>query len=101
MDKWADYAIVGVKFRDEKRHILEVKVRDDTGEKLSNERRIKREKVVELIESGKTFVTATLKNNKWKNGEDVGIVTIGNIKFIRTDRNNTAEDNLGKLPEYE
>jgi len=37
---------------------------------------------------------------KWKMGEDVRIVKVGNEEFIRTDANSKAADNLGNLPEF-
>ena len=101
MTKWADYAITSVKFKKEKRHIEQVKIREDGGEKLGSEQIVFRSKVVSLLDSGKTIVTAYKNNlNKWQRGDDVSVVEIRGIKFIRTDGNNIEEDNLGELPEF-
>jgi len=101
MTKWADYAITAVKFKKEKRHIEQVKVRADNGEQLVAEQTTPRLDVVRFLESGKTFVTAYKNNaNQWKKGDDVRIVEIRGNKFIRTDGNSIEEDNLGELPEF-
>lgn len=100
MVKWADYVITKAKFKDDRVHILSVKVREDLGEKLEGETEWQREKVVSAIDAGKTFVTAYKKDTKWSKGEDVHVLTINNEKYIRTDKNNKEQDNLGELPEY-
>jgi hypothetical protein len=41
--------------------------------------------------------TKCYKNYVWVEGEDVRVV---DDKYLRTDANNTKEDNLGKLPRY-
>jgi hypothetical protein len=101
MVKWADYVITAVKFKKEKRHIEQVKLMKDNGEKLDYEQIASRIEVVQFLNSGITFVTA-YKNiqNKWQKGDNVSVVQINNIKFIRTDGNNVEEDNLGELPEF-
>jgi hypothetical protein len=98
--KWADYTIVGVHYRDDKRHILEVKMREDDGEKLINEQRETRQQVVSMLERGVKIITCYLKDNKWQKGDEVMVVNINNTKFIRTDGDKIEEDNLGELPEY-
>jgi hypothetical protein len=60
-----------------------------------------REQVVSQIEFWRrTFVTATKGGSGWKKGEDVRVIVIGGIKYIRTDNNRTPADNLGNLPEF-
>ena len=60
-----------------------------------------RSKVVSEIGNNKTFIT-TIRSDKgeWARGEDVRIITVNNTKYLRTDKNNTEKDNLGKLPEF-
>lgn len=41
--------------------------------------------------------TKYLRYSCWTTGEDIRVV---NNKYLKTDANNTAEDNLGELPEY-
>jgi hypothetical protein len=58
-------------------------------------------KVVSNIENDTTFVTILKTNDgKWKKGQDVQIVIITGVKYIRTDQNCTACDNPGNLPEF-
>jgi len=86
MAKWADYAITAVKFKKERRHIEQVKVRADNDKKLANEQITTRSEVVRLLENGTTFVTAYKDDaDKWNRGDDVNIVKTRGIKFIRTD----------------
>jgi hypothetical protein len=101
MDKWADYGISHVRYDDDQTHIVKVKVREDTGDKLVNPKEWTREQVVSAIESGKTFVTI-LKggDDKWQRGQDVHIITVDGVKYIRTDQNQEASDNLENLPEF-
>jgi len=101
MVKWADYVIVGVQFRKEKKHIENLKVMEDLGDKLGNAQIQTRQEVVTFIERNKKFVTAYKKDsNNWKKGDEIQIVVINNIKFLRTDGDNIAEDNLSELPEF-
>jgi hypothetical protein len=62
--------------------------------------RVARQDVVSAILRGTTFVTAYLRDGKWKKGEDVRVVTVHGVRLIRTDNNSTKADNLGALPEY-
>ncbi|SDF61846.1 DUF3892 domain-containing protein [Chitinophaga filiformis] len=36
-------------------------------------------------------------NGDWNEGADVGVVRVGSIDYLRTDRDSTARDNLGNL----
>ena len=102
MVKWADYAITRVKPKDDGIHILAVKVRIDTGDKLIDETEWTREQVVKAIENGKRFVTAPFikKKSLWVRGEEIHIIEVNKKKFIRTDKNKEGKDNLGELPEF-
>jgi hypothetical protein len=102
MAKWADFVITKVKYNRDHTQIVEVEVRTDTGESISNDpRRMARQDVVLAILQGTTFVTAYLREGKWQKGEDVRGVTIHGERFIRTDNNSVKADNLGSLPEYQ
>jgi hypothetical protein len=98
--KWADYVITAVKFKKEKRHIEYVKVRLDDGAKLLAEQIILRADIISAIERDISFATAYQKDGLWHIGDNVGIVVVDNIQFIRTDGNSKEEDNLGALPEF-
>ena len=101
MTKWADYGISAVRYNDDKTHITRVKVHIDNGETIGAESVMSRSEVVSSIEDGKTFVTILLSSDdKWKKGQDVHIVVVNGKKFIRTDKNARASDNLESLPEF-
>ena len=100
MTKWADYCISAVRYNAEHTHIVKVKVHADMGDNLGNATEWTRTEVVSAIENKKTFVTITPSTDgKWKKGEDVRIITVGGVKYLRTDANSKASDNLGNLPE--
>jgi hypothetical protein len=101
MEKWADYGISSVRYNDQRTHIVKVKVHEDKGDSVGNAEEWLRTQVVSAIERGQTFVTI-LKgtDNKWKKGQDVHIVAVNKEKYIRTDQNQEASDNLENLPEF-
>jgi hypothetical protein len=100
--KWADYLISAVRYNAEKTHIDKVKVHEDLGDKMGSAVETPRSTVVTNIKNGKTYMTVSKneKTGKYEKGEDVGIVTVNNTEYIRTDANSIAKDNLGKLPEF-
>jgi len=101
MTKWADYCISTVRYNAEHTHIVKVKVHTDMGDNLGNATEWTRTEVVSVIENKKTFVTTPHPTDgKWKKGEDVRTVNVGGVKYIRTDANSKASDNLGSLPEF-
>jgi len=101
MDKWADYCISAVSYNSKKTHIEKVKVHEDNGDTIGNPSVWLRTDVVSSLESDNTFVTISKgTDGKWKEGEDVRIVKVNGTKYIRTDSNKTASDNLRNLPEF-
>jgi len=101
MDKWADYGISSIRYNEQRTHIVKVKVHEDKGDTIGNAEEWLRSQVVSAIDRNKTFVTI-LKGNesKWSKGQDVHIVTVNGEKYIRTDKNQKASDNLENLPEF-
>lgn len=100
-NKWADYCISEVRYNAEHTHIVKVKIHVDNGETIGSPNESQRSEVVNAIQNGKTFVTIIRgTDSKWKKGEDVRIVTVNGTKYIRTDANSKASDNLGNLPEF-
>lgn len=101
MAKWADYGISAVGCNQAETHIVNVKVHPDNGETIGAESVWTRNQVVSAIERGTTFVTI-LKNaeGKWTRGQDVHLVTVNRVKYIRTDGNSKAADNLENLPRF-
>ena len=101
MVKWADYCISEVKYNEERTHIVKVKVHEDKGESIGGALEWSRQQVVSALEGGKTFVTILkTSDDKWRQGQDVHTIVVNGTKFIRTDQNQTAADNLEKLPEF-
>lgn len=101
MDKWADYGISMVRYNDERTHIVKVQVREDKGDTLGSAEEWLRTQVVSALERGKTFVTILQSaDGKWRKGQDVHIVIVKGVKYIRTDQNQKASDNLENLPEF-
>jgi len=101
IDKWADYCISAVSYNSKKTHIEKVKVHKDHGNTIGNPSVWLRTKVVSSLENGNTFVTISNgTEGKWNKGADVRIVIVNGTKYIRTDMNQKAGDNLGNLPEF-
>jgi hypothetical protein len=101
--KWADYLISAVRYNAEKTHINRVRLHEDLGEdKMGTAVETSRSLVVANIKNGKTYMTVSKNETtgKYEKGEDVGIVTVNDTEYIRTDANSVASDNLGKLPEF-
>jgi hypothetical protein len=98
--KWADYCISKVQYNGARTHINKVKIHPDNGDSLGAESEWARTDVVDNIQNGKTFVTVVKNGSNWNKGEDVRVVTVNGAKYIRTDANLNASDNLGSLPEF-
>ena len=101
MAKWADYCISKVKYDADEKFIEKVEVREDKGDSIGSPSIWKRSDVVSKIEAKKTFVTILkTSEGKWKRGQDVHVLKINNVKYIRTDKNEKESDNLENLPEF-
>jgi hypothetical protein len=101
MAKWADYGISKVRYDEERTHIVKVKVHEDKGDTFGPAQEWTRKQVVSAIEAGTTFVTIlTGSDGKWKKGQDVHIIIVNDVKYIRTDQNAKESDNLENLPEF-
>jgi hypothetical protein len=92
---------IGSQVQPGKTHIVRVKVHVDNGEKIGPFQEWTRSEVVIALEQGKTFTTILMgSDGKWRKGQDVHIVTVNGVKYIRTDKNYRASDNLENLPEF-
>jgi hypothetical protein len=101
MEKWADYGISAVRYNDEHTHIVKVRVHEDKGDSIGGGTEWTRSQVVSARGRGDSFVTILRgANNKWRRGQDIHIITVNGERYIRTDQNRTASDNLGELPEF-
>ena len=98
MAKWADYVITGK--REDQTKITHVERRVDDGDSLGTASIVSRQTVVTDIKiNKKTYVTAYKKDGKWQKGEDVRVITIDGVDYLRTDANKTPRDNLHNLPD--
>jgi len=72
----------------------------DNGESLEVPQEFTRQTVVKAInDDGITFVTAFKSNDgQWRKGEDVFIVHIHGVAYIKTKRDSTTRNNLDNLP---
>ena len=101
MAKWADYLISAVRYNDDHTHIIMVKQRIDKGNEVGSPNEVSRLDVVTNLKNNYSYMTIYQSNeDKWKRGEEVRIIKVGNSEFITTDPNETKKDNLGKLPEF-
>lgn len=99
MANWDYYAVTAKSMDPEERHIIMVQVRiilDGPGYPDT----WSRERVIEAISAGKTFMTYFYQGGEWKPGKKIHIVEIGGVPYIRTDRNDIASDNLSELPDF-
>jgi hypothetical protein len=95
-DWWIGCKVMSI---DPKR-ISRVQAADSEGVKTGRWRDFTRLEVIDRIDNKKeAFSTVIFKNGQWQRGADVHTVKIDQEKFIRTDRNAKAEDNLENLPD--
>lgn len=98
---WADYLISAVRYNDKHTHIDMVRCHEDGEGTIGTGQDISRDIVVSRIEAGYSFVTIVKgSDGKYRRGEDVRIIVVNGIKYIRTDANSLGADNLGNLPEF-
>ena len=96
----ADYGITGVKYNSIGKHIEWVKVGKFTGSSFGMRENWLRTKVISELDDGKSFITVLKQGDRLKKGLEVSIVTVNGKKFIRTDDDNNASDNLADVPEF-
>lgn len=100
MSKWADYLICGVQKDASETRILSVTGHQDLGTSIGPASQWSRQTVVNAIQQGTTFMTVLYKEGKYHRGANVGLVKVNGRTYLRTDKNETAADNLGNLPAY-
>lgn len=98
MMKWSDYCISAVRYNAAETHIERVQVHVDNGDTIAAPTEWARAQVVSAIERGYSFLTIYNRNGQWQRGEDVRVISVSGTKYIRTDTNYRAADNLGSLP---
>lgn len=102
MEKWADYLISAVRYEADGSGIDQLRVHEYNGDKVGSAHTWDRKSVVHHIEDhGDSFCTIRKNSDsKWSRGDDVHVIHVGGVKYVRTDGNKTAADNLGSLPEF-
>ena len=101
MGNLADYGISSVKYNEKHEHIVKVKLYECEGKNLKNSEEWTRSQVITAIDKGKSFMTILKDNNgNWIKGQDVHVVTVNGVKYIRSDGNKRTFDNLENLPEF-
>ena len=96
----ADYGITGVKYDSIDKYIQWVKVGKLTGSSFGMRENWLRTKVISEFENGKTFITVLKEGDRLKKGLAINIVTVNGKKYIRTDNESKASDNLNDVPEF-
>jgi hypothetical protein len=101
MAKWADYLISAVRYNQEHTHIIQLKAHEDQGDKVGPGKIYERQTIVNAIRGGTTFVTIYKnKEGTWSKGEDVIIINVNGVDYLKTEDNGKEEDNLENLPEF-
>lgn len=95
-----DYGITDVKYNGIGKYIEWVKVGKFTGNSFGMRENWLRTKVISELEKGKTFITVLKHGDRLKKGAEVRIVNVNGKRYIRTDSNDEASDNLENLPEF-
>lgn len=94
----ADFCITKTHYNSEHDLIIEVEARQMIGDLLAHPQRMPREKVVELIKSSLEFVTGkALLKDRWSRGEDVRLVTVEGVEYLRADTFHDRKDDLGEM----
>jgi hypothetical protein len=99
LSKWADYYISAVRCSIGSKHVGLLKVHQDTGGSIGPSELLLRNELIPSIEKGTTFVTIINTEENWFKESDVYIVEIDGLKFIRTDTQKIASDNIN-LPKF-
>ena len=92
--KWADYVITGVRYAPGGNSLLQLEVRQDSGDAMGPEALWTRERVLQAIAQGTTFVTAYLRGRSFSSGVCVGVVSVDRQPFLRADGKRIAADNI-------
>lgn len=97
---FTDYYVFASVYDDDHSRITAVAVATELVDLMSTAKTMDRLEVVKLINDDKIFRTI-LQNAKgqYDMGDLIHVFNNGNDDYIRTDRNNTSEDNLRNLPE--
>ena len=94
-----DYGISAVRYDSARAYIAKVRVHPYSGGLVGVGAEWARSDVVAAIERRKSFETLLRGVSGWRKGQDVQIIVVNGVKYLRTDKNSTPRDNLENLPE--
>jgi len=101
MGRPADFYIEKVRYSKDHTRILSASVRENSGTKLSKAYEMERDKILELLQQGKHFMTIFRNEmGKYRRGQAVRSAQVNGKEFIRTDQHQAKYDQLDRLPEY-
>jgi hypothetical protein len=100
MQKWADYLVSRVKSVTGSNLIRCVEVHSDFGCLVCETTIESRSEVISNIKHGVCYTTVfKTAMGKWRRGEDIRVVTVDGIEYLRTDAKPEAADNFNDVPE--
>jgi hypothetical protein len=100
LHKWADYLVSAVRTHPNQNRIESLEVHSDFGNMVSETALLSREDVIANIKKGVTYSTVfRTAMGKWRKGEDVHLLTINGEDYLRTDTENTPQDQFDDVPE--
>lgn len=100
-EKWADYLVTAVRYNAGNTHIDAVQLRQDRGDSAGPPVAFGRACAVSLLRVGASLCTVTTnKDGTLARGAPVGIVTVEGTHYLKTERDRTKADNLGRLPGF-
>jgi hypothetical protein len=102
MGKWADYCIVGIRFKPDRKQIETVRMLPDTGSLLVTGLIMSRQQVVAGLRRGMSFSTALPdpEQMSYARGQQICVVPVDGVDYLRIDTSPIAADDLGNLPEF-
>lgn len=102
MEKWADYVITGKELSADGKHVAEVLVRKDLGDRLGPGHPWTKNRVLHEMLLGRTFWTSTRNaSRRFRKGAMVRHLYLEGADelYIRSDHDRTRADNLRNLPD--
>ncbi len=102
MSNTYDYYVSAVNYNSDNTHIQELKVHKVENGKFdpSKSEKMTRPKVIDLMNSKKTFITIVKKSeNEWKFGAVLEIFPV-TTEYLKTKKDNSTKDNLENLPGF-
>ena len=99
--RWASFAITRARYDVSRTQLGKVGIREVKTGRIGPEIVWPRDNIVELVERGFTFVTASNDGSGRPRREGtVGLVRMDGETYLRVDGESISRDDLGKLPEF-